>query len=204
MRPRMYVGVHAESDARRFFQLRRALHVDFENSCRKRQVDLGGRLAYAGEHDTRRGIFANVNHALQLAAAHHVEGAAHRGQQPQHRQVRVRLHRVTNRMGLLFKRPLKGRHAGAYCRCRVNIERRAKALRQPLHGHLIAAESEAGMAASVGKGRGTLLQGVFANGHFFFISLIFKSAAVWPSNASIPDSIIAISARCAITAARWV
>ena len=84
---------HAGGDGREHLQLLGALHVDLGDVLGQRQPQFAHGLADAGEHDVF-GRDACVAGAAQFALADHVRPGAAGGEQAQHGQVVVGLHRV--------------------------------------------------------------------------------------------------------------
>ena len=113
MRVGLDVGIHAQSHARLHAapvrqsvdqrQLRLRFAIENENSGGQRRVDFGRGFADAREYDLL-GIAAGLQHAKQLAAGNDVESRSGLGQQPQHGQVAIGLHRVADGVRQLRRR----------------------------------------------------------------------------------------------------
>ena len=134
------VGIHAQGNVRLLlefrrargqqFQLRLALHVEREDSCPEREIDLRRGLAYAGVDHPTNGLGRGSHYPLQLPARHDIETRSTLRQQLQNRQRRVSLDRVTDQIFPTRQRLLKHRQPLNNLIRRIDIKRRVKALCQ--------------------------------------------------------------------------
>ena len=122
-------------------QLRLRLHVEQQNPCLQRRVDLPLLLARAGKNHALQRCFIRSPNPLQLAAAHNVKPRAQLRQQPQNRQRRVRLHRIADRRLTPRERLLKQPKPMANLSRRVDVQRRPMRLRQLRQRDPIATQS---------------------------------------------------------------
>ena len=117
MRLREHVGIHAQRKTRfalqpagarrKQFELRLALHVEFENARFQRAVDLGLGLAHSGEHHAPRRIRSGRQHALQFPARNDIEPRPALRKQLENRQRGVGLHRIAHQVIAARERFLK-------------------------------------------------------------------------------------------------
>ena len=125
------------------FQLRRALHVELQDSRRQSKVDLRHCLADAGEDNPARGLWRSGQHPFQLAAGDDVKARPALGQQLENGQRRVDLDRVADEMIPARKRLLKEFQPRNDLIAGVDIERRAIAAGQSLQRYFAAVQSAA-------------------------------------------------------------
>jgi len=153
--PRVDVGVDAQRRphpaalplglGREGLQFRFGLDVEPPDAGLDAEVQLGGGLAHAGEHEAGR-VAAGLQRSADLAARHHVEARSLLAQQPAQMQIRAALDGVAHQR----PQPLEGPHDPAVVlqqgRPRVDIDRRINSGGDGLYRGVLREETVATVA----------------------------------------------------------
>src|SRR6185312_5304318 len=113
------------------------LHVEGEDPDLEPIGDLVLALADAAEHDLLR-IGPDLERAKDLAPRHGVDAGTHGDERAQHRQVRVRLHRVTDDVLVRAERAVEDLEVPLQRRVAVDVDRRAHLGRDLGQRHALA------------------------------------------------------------------